>query len=165
MRTVPKLLNCELCEKKFNRFCDMEIHLKTEHKKCQEFLCSKCEKTFVTQWRMRKHISIHRETNTKPCIYFISSVKCPFEELGCKFLHIDPEEKSEKVANYIENDNVGELEDKSFDLTNDLPQVITSTPKRTKKQCEECIGELECINCMIRNTDSLLRNKFGKHIC
>ena len=55
--SVPKLLRCELCENKFTRHCDMEIQLKTKHEECQELICTKCEKTLVTKWRLKKHLT------------------------------------------------------------------------------------------------------------
>ena len=165
MSSVRKLLRCELCENKFTRHCDLEIHLKTKHEERQEFTCTKSEKTLVTKWRLKKHLKIQSEANTKPCIYFMGRVECPFEELGCKFLHSFAEDTSDKVENKSKPDYVDkEGEDKKFDKTSENTPLCTSTPKRTMKQCEECVDGLECINCLIRNTDSLLlRNKFGQN--
>ena len=99
-------------------------------------------------------MKIHSEANTKPCIYFRGRVECPFEELGCKFLHSFAEDTSDKVENKSKPDYVDkEGEDKKFDKTSENTPLCTSTPKRTMKQCEECVDGLACINCLIRNTN------------
>ena len=48
-------IKCELCDKGFGRFVDLETHLKTIHDNREEFQCDQCDKTFVTKWRLKKH--------------------------------------------------------------------------------------------------------------
>ena len=72
----------------FNRFVELEIQMKNCHEKQSLFECDQCGKGFVLKWRLRKHLNIHTQTNAQPCHYFNNNVKCPFEEFGCKFLHI-----------------------------------------------------------------------------
>ena len=50
------LIDCKLCEITFNRFVDLENHIKTCHDKHQVFQCNKCEKGFVLKWRLKKHM-------------------------------------------------------------------------------------------------------------
>ena len=70
--------------KSFDRFVDLEIHIKNSHKEHNVFECDQCGKGFVLEWRLRRHT----QTNAQPCHYFNNNVKCPFDEFGCKFLHI-----------------------------------------------------------------------------
>ena len=76
------MLKCNMCVKKFTKFCDIEYHIKKNHEKHKEFECVHCKKTFVTKWRLTKHIKMH-EKMPKCCHYFNNCDDCPFEELGC----------------------------------------------------------------------------------
>ena len=84
------LLKCEMCVDSFTKFCDLEFHIKKKHETYKEQECDHCGKSFVTTWRLRKHMRIHSQF-TKNCRYFQAGMACPFEELGCKFLHSLPE--------------------------------------------------------------------------
>ena len=50
--------------------------------------CEICGNTFKKnlKWRMKKHKSIHEGAN-KPYKYFQHGQVCPFNEVGCKFVH------------------------------------------------------------------------------
>ena len=71
----------------FNRFVDLEQHIKTCHEKHTVFQCDTCEKGFALKWRLKKHMRLHEESNIKTCHYFNNDKNCPYEEIGCKFLH------------------------------------------------------------------------------
>ena len=47
--------------------------------------------TFVLEWRLKKHRSIHTEkaVNLKFCHYYNNNKACPFSQLGCMFRHED----------------------------------------------------------------------------
>ena len=99
---------------------------------------------------------LHSQKNIKPCHYFNNEKSCPYNELGCKFLHIASEKckfeqkcdrrlcpnrhgKTESIDSDIdsttentENSEMSEIEKTDF---------MTSTPKKRKFQCEECINE------------------------
>ena len=77
---------CNHCDTKFNENCDLELHLKT-HLEAEIFICEVCEKTFVSKWRLRKHVSGHQGKIF--CHYFNNRKSCPYEELGCMFQHED----------------------------------------------------------------------------
>ena len=83
----PRQLNCNMCEYKFRTFSELELHIKDKHVNFQAKCCDQCGKTFVTAWRLRKHMRIHSQVFTRTCKYFKSNTICPFEELGCKFNH------------------------------------------------------------------------------
>ena len=63
------------------------MHIKTDHDKHQTFECDKCEKHFVIEWRLKKHMHLHTQINIKRCHYFNNEKTYPFNELGCKFQH------------------------------------------------------------------------------
>ena len=44
------------------------------------------------KWRLRKHMDLHNNPKAKKCHFFNNKKHCPFQEVGCKFLH----ETSEK---------------------------------------------------------------------
>ena len=80
--------HCNLCDEKFGKNCELEKHMNTEHKAPKEFSCNICSKTFHLKWRLVKHQDIHGENQSlKYCHYFNNEKVCPFEEIGCKFLH------------------------------------------------------------------------------
>ena len=86
MHSQPK--ECTMCNQKFDDSCSLEDHLLTVHKKSKQFHCGACNQTFVLRWRLHKHLESHKEGRViKKCHYFNNNKKCPFEQLGCKFLH------------------------------------------------------------------------------
>ena len=84
--TLPQI-KCNFCEKVFHKNCDLESHLNKDHKP-QKFECQKCDKMFVLKWRLIKHQKIHDSLNIKKCHYFNNQKPCPFEQIGCMFLHL-----------------------------------------------------------------------------
>ena len=81
---VLAIKKCNICNETFTENFKLEIHLRT-HNEAETFGCDICAKTFVLKWRLRKHKSVHE--TTRYCHYFNNAKLCPFEELGCKFLH------------------------------------------------------------------------------
>ena len=57
----------------------------------KQYSCEVCGKEFYLKWRLEKHSSMH-ENSVKPCKYLKERTACPFEDIGCKFAHEDPEE-------------------------------------------------------------------------
>ena len=161
VRSSSSLLQCNLCEMKFTRFCDLECHMKASHKKCKEFECDTCKKTFVTNWRLRKHERIHSGKITKLCHYFTNNVVCPFDDLGCKFLHT---KSVDTIDDALKKNVVVESEDmiNSFDITEETKVInafLTSTPKSVVKKCGDCLEEWECVECLVKNTMNEQRSK------
>ena len=63
---IPKLSeNCYSCNVKFKNICELERHIKTKHEDHQSYKCGKCAKTFVTNWRLQKHIKMHPNPRLK----------------------------------------------------------------------------------------------------
>ena len=83
--TRSKSVKCEDCGRLFSRNCDFEEHLE-EHQTDKLFECKECGKKFYLEWRLRKHTNLHKEKG-KYCHYFNNGEPCPFEKIGCMFLH------------------------------------------------------------------------------
>ena len=41
------VIKCKLCDESFNRFSDLEKHIRSNHEKHEEFKCDICDKGFV----------------------------------------------------------------------------------------------------------------------
>ena len=79
-------LECKYCDEKFKQVWMLEVHLKL-HKDAEDFECNVCKKTFQSKWRLSKHKDMHNNLNTKRCHYFNNEKLCPYQEVGCMFLH------------------------------------------------------------------------------
>ena len=84
-----KEIKCNICDEKFDQTFKLENHLK-EHE-VETFKCDECGKTFYLKWRLAKHKTIHETINVRFCHYFNNDKLCPFEEIGCMFLHAKSE--------------------------------------------------------------------------
>ena len=80
-------VKCEFCDDMFGKNSELEAHIKTHHNTEKTFECEQCGKSFVLEWRLRKHQGIHKEGTIKRCHYFNNQKNCPYEELGCMFEH------------------------------------------------------------------------------
>ena len=54
----------------------------------KEFKSEIFKKEFHLNWRLRKPMNIQLDTH-KVCNYFGKKEVCPFESIGCMFLHLD----------------------------------------------------------------------------
>ena len=48
--------------------------------------CEVCGKLFFLEWRLQKHLNVHTG-EAKYCHYFNNQRDCPYQDIGCKFLH------------------------------------------------------------------------------
>lgn len=80
-------IKCAECEETFTKTCDLELHME-EHGKVKQFKCQVCRQEFYLKWRYQKHIKMHTEM-PKPCKFFRSKTQCPFDKIGCMFLHVE----------------------------------------------------------------------------
>ena len=160
-------IECKLCDKSFNRFSDLENHIREKHEKHEEVKCD------VLHWRLRKHMKVHSEEAVGYCYYFNNNHKCPFEEIGCKFLHKEaktcifgkrchrrlcPFKHSNKE--YAKNDMKASINEEHVNIietTNSRDEdflfneaVFTSTPKKVNYECEECDNITQCTDCFVR---------------
>ena len=79
------LIDCSECGETFEKHWMLELHLKS-HVNVASYDCEVCRKKFQVKWKLRKHMDIHN-IQTKKCQYFNNEKRCPYEEIGCKFLH------------------------------------------------------------------------------
>ena len=87
---LPKAKSCSKCGETFTRNFELENHMVHFHGLSKTFACDICGKTFYLKWRMEKHQSIH-EGSHKACKYYKDGKTCPFDEVGCKFMHEEKE--------------------------------------------------------------------------
>ena len=161
----PVSRKCNLCQESFIRASDLEYHIKICHEINPEFKCDQCEKSFFLEWRLKKHINLHMDTNVKYCHYFNNSKKCPFEEMGCMFLHstsdictfgqtcrrkLCPRRHSKEKSDTEINDTTEDTIDRIAEESEESSNFITSTPKKNPYKCEECLNKTQCIDCYVR---------------
>ena len=84
----PKNIKCNHCGDIFDENWKLEKHMDSHHVP-RQFKCEKCDKAFHLQWRLTKHMEIRSENVNplKTCHYFNNGKACPFQSIGCKFLH------------------------------------------------------------------------------
>ena len=159
-------LKCNICDENFERYSDLENHIKTCHGEHKLFQCNQCEKNFVLKWRLGKHMKLHNENNIKNCHYFNNMKECPFEILGCKFLHTVAEicqfgqrcqrrlcplrHTLDKRVAVNDTEDVEEVYIDENDTTSADNSFATSTPQKTRFDCEDCKNKSQCIDCYVR---------------
>ena len=94
----PRLIVCKICNTNFDDNFKLEDHLMNEHQKSKQKECDFCEKKFLFGWRLRKHMYIHNGGKQRMCHFFNNGKICPFEERGCKFLHVESKECKSKTT-------------------------------------------------------------------
>ena len=58
-----------------------------------QYKCDECGKTFVVEWRLKKHQILHQESaSIKYCHYFNNKKDCPYDNIGCMFRHTESNE-------------------------------------------------------------------------
>ena len=143
-------ISCAECGETFIEHWILEIHLKN-HDKVANFPCDICKKVFQVRWRLTKHLNIHEDENTKKCHFYNNGKPCPFEEVGCKFLH---EESDRCIYNKSCNNRLfqfrhGEDEDllckkcnffykSSGDLNIHMQSIHGSLGDSSHLKCESC---------------------------
>ena len=139
----PKLFQakCTKCDKTFVKNCELERHI-LEHHEYKPFDCGKCGKTFVLKWRLRKHLSGH-ETKTF-CFYFNKDKECPFEKIGCKFRHELLSSSKSKETTSIDQSFPGRTS-----ISDQKTSFLTSTPKKEKQKCGKCREKSQCEDCFL----------------
>ena len=102
------------------------------------------DKTFLTEWRLKKHERIHLDKVKTDCIYFKNKVNCPFENLGCKFLQVkldvkfEPQHAVHNLENIVDK-NKDFTFNETREETDESCSFKTSTPKKTVDKCKEFI--------------------------
>ena len=91
------------------------------HQAEKKFNCDVCDKSFVLEWRYKKHVSMHTDMNVKSCHFFKNRIKCPYELIGCMFKHVgDIETLEDEVSEREQNDKIEQSdgEDSSVEESN-----------------------------------------------
>ena len=115
--TSLRAKKCKECEENCVKNSDLEKHLIDKHGQEKAFKCENCSKTFILEWRMKKHMMMHDE-KISMCKFFTNSQHCPYEEIGCKFSH----EASKEGSSDDDSDNENEDLDVSYEfIENKLP--------------------------------------------
>ena len=83
--TKSKPKACKECGKSFIKNHQLEKHLE-DHAKVKNKKCDVCGKLFFLEWRLQKHLSVHTG-EAKYCHFFNNQKDCPYQDIGCKFLH------------------------------------------------------------------------------
>ena len=161
-----------ICVKCFERYSDLESHIKSNHVNHNVFQCDQCGKSFVLKWRLGKHLNLHTGNSVKHCHFFNNDKKCPFEVLGCKFLHSkakvckagqncqrrlcplrhseDELDTDSDVITTIGDDHTNETEGRDTSEFHADEPLLTSTPQKVQYECEECINKTQCTDCFVR---------------
>ena len=125
----PQQIECYICAANFSINSDLEAHMKASHESTEQYECDLCDKKFVLKWRLKKHKEGHANEHKKFCHYFNNEKSCPYEEIGCKFLHQNSEMcyfrkkcrnnlcQFKHVDNGVEEINQNELANKFNKLT------------------------------------------------
>ena len=73
--------SCKVCNTTFLKNSDLEMHVMEAHQAEKKFICDVCDKSFVLEWRYKKHVLMHTDMNVKSCHFFKNSIKCPYEHV------------------------------------------------------------------------------------
>ena len=179
---VKKVLDCNVCKETFNSRNELNAHRKSKHTKqikcqfCEEtfdenyklenhlikhetkgYKCDECEKTFHLEWRFHKHQLSHNSTTIRKCHYFNNDKICPFEEIGCMFMHETSSKcKYDKLCRLKLCSFQHERRDITKNVDNERSEILNEEIV-TDTESDSEIDELECHTCgKVFNTESEL---------
>jgi hypothetical protein len=167
----PKEIKCNMCDEKFDQTFKLENHLKKHE--VETFNCEKCEKTFYLKWRLEKHKTIHENINIKFCHYFNNSKLCPFEEIGCMFLHAKSQLcrfkqscKNDLCQFQHAHDVIGKtMSGHSADQTDDAENSRTDKTTTVANDTNDSSNDLEAVKISNgRNVDENVDNEFDSDL-
>ena len=85
---IKTSLKCDLCDQSFFENFQLEDHLLKDHQQMKNFTCKECNLSYVLKWRLDKHLEGHSpRVQLRACHFYNNGKSCPFEKIGCKFLH------------------------------------------------------------------------------
>ena len=108
---------CQFCGENFKERWELETHL-IIHEEAEKFSCNVCNKHFQTNWRLEKHQQNHYRKNVKVCKYFKKGQFCPFDKVGCKFLHRCSQNEKENEEENISDDESKQENHSKLNKTN-----------------------------------------------
>ena len=153
----PKVYACKECELTFSVSWKMEKHTKT-HENVELFKCNVCDKEFASKWRMKKHNESHGNIE-KFCHYFNNEKQCPYDDLGCKFLHEDSDNcKFGKYCNF----NLCQFKHNQKENNEEMEMVESDGDSENDNDMEDAsLTDDECSDYELVNEDELKQNKYN----
>ena len=137
------LLKCNSCAQIFDKLYYLECHIKTVHKMLEHYKCDQCNKKFFSNERLIKHKNIHSEAVKKNCYYFNNEVECPYEEFGCKYIHVQSDyckrnlQCKRRLCSYRHAGRKMQEENSVDKIVEDIPTDIHVQENSVDKQNEE----------------------------
>ena len=136
---------CDLCENTFVKNCDLELHMKEVHEIDKNYKCDECDKDFFLEWRRNKHMKIHTD-DAKYCHFYNNRKQCPYDELGCMFLHIRAEQCtfqhcSNKLCQFRHDNQIETIDACEEMVVNDRSDVEEEPIK--ENQCHLCMNQMD----------------------
>jgi hypothetical protein len=53
LESHPQSIKCNFCDKMFAKYCDLEIHIQTNHETIGKYQCDVLDKKFILKWRLK----------------------------------------------------------------------------------------------------------------
>ena len=117
------------------------------HEAEQRYKCKTCEKTFHLKWRLNKHEENHTRKNVKHCRYFSKQELCPYEAIGCKFLHVQIQfctiDDCQDLLCPLTHQNVINVEEAPNGEDEDKDKDKEEIPELEENQCHLCRIQLQ----------------------
>ena len=137
---------CGLCENTFSENCDLEFHMRKEHEVENKYKCDQCDKDFFLEWRRNMHMKVHTD-GVKYCHFYNNNKQCPYEDLGCMFLHITAEQCTfQNCKNQLcqfRHDKLIENVDEKNDEEVDKDYNDVEEEPINKNQCHLCMNQMD----------------------
>ena len=154
---------CHLCGITFAKNCDIERHMKEVHEAEKKYKCVVCEKNFFLEWRRTKHMQIHTD-DVNYCHFYNNNKQCPFQEIGCMFLH-----KTAKLCTFKDCGNKlcqFRHEDQADTVCRETEkEVDTDHTDVEEEENEEKLADYQCNICMeiLNSPEDLLKHFQNEH--
>ena len=141
-----RVKKCNICGEKFGKNYQLEKHAVEVHNEKKQHHCNVCEKSFYLRWRLDKHKEVHEDAQvSKFCHFFNNDKVCPFDDVGCKFIHkLSGPCKFKVCTNQLCKFQHGENEaDRIEDIT-DLSENEEEAEEIAENQCHLCMKMFPC---------------------
>ena len=124
------------------------------------YKCEVCEKEFYLEWRYKKHKTVHTEDG-KYCHYYNNGKTCPYEEIGCMYLHAEAQlclfKPCRNSMCQFRHDEEIETIDEEIESTD---EEIENTSQANRKQCHLCQTLLNAEDNLVDHIEMYHRDYF-----